>query len=140
MFIIIREHEWKQEVEYLFLQRFLIKADLSLYHFFVQWASTHARSWEKVNFSSSTQRKSAQRQSFTSFTVSQVFSCVFCERNENREKMKFIVGVCQVRKAGKQRHTHFSSIFAQMQRRSMATNDGCSFCVVTLSQCWLQRY
>ena len=51
--------------------------------------------------------------------------------------MKFVVGVCQVRKAGS-KGTHPSvPFFAQMQRHSMATvtNDGCSCCVVTLSQC-----
>ena len=53
--------------------------------FFLQWASTQARSWEKVNFSSNAQRKSEKSKRFT---VSQVFSCVCCERNENR-KMKF---------------------------------------------------
>ena len=97
----------------LFLQRFLMKAYLS--HFFLQWASTHARSWKKVDFSSSTQRKSAQRQSFTGF-----FMCVLREKWEQR-KMKFHCWCLPGKKSRKQRHTPFSSTFAQIQCHSMAT-------------------
>ena len=113
MFITTREHEWKQEVDYFFYRDFWWRHIFLI--FFLQWASTQARSWEKVDFSSSTQRKSAQRQSFTGF-----FMCVLREKWEQR-KMKFHCWCLSGKKSRKQRHTHFSSIFAQMQRHSMAT-------------------
>ena len=137
MFIIIREHERNQEVGCFFTEIFDEGRSFSLSFLCTmsKYASKHVheKKWTSLQ---------VHKEKVHNVRVSQVFSCVFCERNENREKWSFIVGVCQVRKAGKQRCTHFSSIFAQMQRHSMATvtNDGCSCCVVTLSQCWLQRY
>ena len=67
----------------LFLQRFLMKADLSHFLFTM---SKQARSWEKVDFSLSTQRKSAQRQSFTGF-----FMCVEREMRTEKNEVSLLV-------------------------------------------------
>ena len=123
----------------LFLQRFLMKTYLS--HFFAQWASMQASTFMRKSglLFKYTKKKctTSEYHSFTGF-----FMCVLREKWEQR-KMKFHCWCLSGKKSRKQRCTHFSSIFAQIQCHSMATvtNDGCSCCcVVTLSQRWLQRY
>ena len=122
----------------LFLQRFLMKAYLSHFLFtMTKHASTFMR---KSGLLFKYTKKKCTTSEFHSTTVSQVFSCVLREKWEQR-RTKFHRWCLSGKKSRKAKvHTPFSSTFAQIQCHSMATNDGCSCCVVTLSQCWLQRY
>ena len=138
MFIIIREHEWKQKVDYFFYRDFWWRHIflISLYNEQVRM-HVHEKNWTSLQ---------VHKEKVHNVRVSQFhkfhrfFMCVLREKWEQR-RTKFHRWCLSGKKSRKAKaHTPFSSIFAQMQCQSMETNDGCSFCVVTLSQCWLQRY
>ena len=113
----------------LFLQRFLMKTYLSHFLFTMsKYASTFMRKSELLF--KYTKKKCTTSEFHRFFHV--------CFAREMRtEKNEVHCWCLSGKKSRKQRHTPFSSTFAQIQCHSMTTvtNDGCSFCVVILSQC-----
>ena len=100
MFIIIREHEWKQKVGCFFTEIFDGGMSFSFSFFTMsKYACTFMRKSELLFKYTKKKCTTSEYHSFTGF-----FMCV--AREMRTEKWSFIVGICQVRKAGKQRCTH----------------------------------
>ena len=113
----------------LFLQRFLMKT--YLFHSLCAMSKHACTFMRKSGLLFKYTKKKCTTSEFHRF-----FHVCFARemRTEKNEVRCWCLSGKKSRKA--KVHTHFSSIFAQMQRHSMATNDGCSCCcVVTLSQC-----